>query len=731
LERFRREASAASALNHPNICTIHDVGEHEGRHFIVMEMLEGRTLKQRIAEGSASPGEVLDVALQVIDALDAAHAKRIIHRDIKPANIFLTHQKQVKVLDFGLAKLLPQPHAADATGDTTTAPDLTDTSTGVTLGTVHYMSPEQALGLELDPRSDLFSFGVVLYELATGSLPFPGNTLASIVDAILHRSPVPPLRLNPNLPPLLEAFILKSVEKDRALRYQRAPELRSDLRRLKRDIEQSFAAHAPPRGPRGRAPGDGRIRSLAVLPFESFSNEPGDELFVVGLLNALLADLTRLQDIRIASRTSVLKYRGSSRSLAEIAEELDVDAVMEGSVLRSGDRVRVTAELVHAAFDRPVWAQSYDRQLADIFSLQTELAAAVCGEVQAKLTAAAPAPGDSAAPSVSAEAREHYLRGQFLREKGTEEGLRGGIARIEKALALEPRFAPGHVALAEAYNRMGFLGILPGHFAYTHAKSAAIRALQLDDSLAEAHAAVANTRMQFGWRWSVAEAELLRAFELQPSCGLAHHVYANLLAAGGKVVEASEHMRSALEASPLSCAANVDYALFLSFAQDYGKALSHLQETIELFPESDMAYAYRARILVHRRNDAAALSDVETAMRLSGSRRRFLCELGHALASLGRESEALRVLDEVTAESKRGYIPAYNIAAVCAALGATDRAFAWLEDALQERYGGSIFLQVDPRLARLRRDPRFAALLQRMKLAESPAVAAATAGKAR
>jgi TolB-like protein/tetratricopeptide (TPR) repeat protein len=495
---------------------------------------------------------------------------------------------------------------------------------------------------------------------------------------------------------------------------------------LKRDLEHTATAPRP-RTESRRAPGDGRIRAVAVLPFESFSSDPADEFFALGLLEALIACLTRMESLRIASRTTVLKYKGTSRSVGDVAEELDVDAVLEGSVLRSGDRVRVSAELVHAVFDRPVWAQSYDRTLTDVFALQSELAQTISAEVQGKL-APAQVTGDAPAPApVPSEAKHHYLRGEYLRDRTTEEGLKSGISHLEKAVALEPAYALAYVGLAESYNRMGFLGVLPGHFAYPHAKNAAIKARQLDESLADAHAALANTRMQFGWRWSLAEAELQRAFELQPDCSSAHHVSANLLAARGRLAEAREEMLRAKELNPLSCALNVDLALHCYLAQDYEKALAQLQDTLELFPESDIAHIYRARIFAHRGNEAAALADLQAAMALSRSRKRFLCELGHAYATLGRESEALEVMDELVMESKRSYVPTYNIAVLSVALGAIDRAFACLEDALDERNGGMLFLNVDPRFALLRRDARFSGLLQRMKLSDVAAGVPASA----
>ncbi len=380
LDRFHREARAASALNHPNICTIHDIDEYKGQQFMVMELLEGQTLKHHIGGKPLQAEQVLELGVQIADALEAAHAKGIVHRDIKPANIFVTPRGQVKVLDFGLAKLAPQSQrVGEAMGasasDTCLTLDEALTSPGTFLGTVAYTSPEQVRGEEVDARSDLFSFGLVLYEMATGQLAFTGNTSGVILEAILNKAPASPLHLNSKLPPKLEEVINKALEKDPKFRSQTASELRADLQRLKRDTDSGLAAALlasdtrPPAGARrGRKARPGRIKALAVLPLENLSGDPEQEYFADGMTEALITDLAQIRALRVISRTSTMQYKGAKKALLEVARELNVDAVVEGSVLRSGDRVRITADLIHAATDQHLWAKSYERDLRDILS---------------------------------------------------------------------------------------------------------------------------------------------------------------------------------------------------------------------------------------------------------------------------------------------------------------------------------------------------------------------------
>jgi TolB-like protein/Tfp pilus assembly protein PilF len=746
LERFKREARAAAALNHPNICTIYEIGEHEGQPFLVMELLEGETLEQRVSVKPLKVNEILELAIPIALALEAAHTKGIVHRDIKPANIFITQEGGVKILDFGLAKV------ARAGGLSTVGGMSTEslTAPGVVAGTVQYMSPEQALGEPVDARTDLFSFGSVLFEMATGRVPFAGSTLGETIAHILHSQPEAMARLNSEVPAELERITRKCLEKKPQERYQSAKELRVDLQRLKRDTESARvgAGLAPPPGvqqaaplhwrrlvvaatgvlaavlgvllglnvaglrdrllPKATAP---RIESLAVLPLENLMGDPQQEYFVDGMTEELIADLSQVSALRVISRTSVMQYKGTKKSMPEIARELKVDGVIEGSVLRSGHQVRITAQLIQAATDTHLWAQSYKRDLRDVLALQEEVARAIAGEVRVKLTPQEHTRLARARP-VNPEAYEAYLKGKFYLNKMTPEGYEKGLAYMQQAIDKDPASPLPYAGLALSYSIIGHERDV---HAFERAKAAARKAEGLGEPPAEMYSALAMTKLYWDWDYAGAEKDLRRAMELNPSLGEAHRDYSWYLFLIGHRDEALAEMKRAQEVEPLTPLFAADRGWQYWWAGQNDKAIEEARKSLELDPNFNEGLYVLGVMYAEKGMYAEAIAAHQKVGAVDPDWR---WGLARTYAQAGRKDEARRVLAKFLGEKPKptGAWAGWFLAEIYAALGEKDEAFRWLEAAYRERHSFLPWLADNPAYAPLRSDPRFQDLVRRMNL---------------
>jgi serine/threonine-protein kinase len=698
IDRFQREAMAISALNHPNIATIHDLDEANQKKFLVLEYIPGGTLKQKIQNLSSSGQELslgllVDYGIQIAEGLAHAHKHGIIHRDIKSDNMMLTEEGKVKITDFGIAMI----HGS-----------MEHTEDGSTLGTAAYMSPEQIFGVEQDYRSDLFSFGIILYELASGKFPFRGEHQAALGYSIVNEDPIPLESVRPGIPRTIQNVIYRCLEKDKIKRYQKAEEIVNELREFQQESSTDQTI------PRVKATVGTAGKSIAVLPFVNMSPDRENEYFSDGMTEEILNALGKIEGLRVASRTSSFAFKGKEQDIRKIGEQLNVNIILEGSVRKSGNKLRITAQLINVEEGYHIWSEKYDRKLEDIFEIQDEITRAIVDMLKIKLMLD-PAATLNKRYTDNLEAYTLYLKGRYFCNLRTTDGLNQGIQYFEQAIDKDPKYAKAHGGLADAYLLLGIYGEIPPNESMPKAKAAAMKALEMDATLAEPHTSLGCIRAVYDWDFPGAEIEFKRSIELDPGYPTSHHWYAiNCLAPLGRMEEAITELEIAQKLDPLSLIINASLGLQFYYARRFDEAIEQFRITLEMDPNFAMAHFFLAETYIQRKSFPEAIAAIQKAISLYGGSVNMSAMLGYVFARSGRKEEAQKKLDNLNDRSNQQYVSAYDRAVVCTGLGNNDQAFEWLEKAFQERSYLLVYLKVDPVLDSLRTDPRFDAILKKM-----------------
>jgi eukaryotic-like serine/threonine-protein kinase len=741
-ERVLQEARTISALNHPNICTIYEVGEEEGRPYLAMEFVEGHSLSLDIISGGMATDVVVRNGMQLADALAHAHERGIVHRDLKSGNVWVTPSGRLKVLDFGLSKRMEQK----VSEETTKFDQGWDDQHSIT-GTLPYMAPELLRGEEADARGDVWALGVVLYEMAAGRRPFRGGTAYELSASILREAPP---AISPMLPPVLQSVIDKCLDKDPTQRYRSGGEVRAALEaaatasRSQRIPVEALAVHeeeqraarmrrrlwygvgvfaivvlaigallwkaAKPRGRASAVPG--AIQSLAVLPLENLSGDPSQDYFSDGMTDALITELSHIRKLRVISRTSVMQYKGTQKSLEDIARDLNVDAVVEGSVVRANGRVRISAKLIQTSIEQTLWGASYERDFTDVLGLQSDVATAIARGIQVELSA--PEASQLANRRVVVpQAYEAYLKGRFEAEKRTREGIQAAVGYYHDAISLDPTYAAAYAGLADGLLNTSTYQIRPPAEVIPEAKEAAQKALQLDDRLAEAHASLAAIRF-YHLEWEGVESEFQRAIALNPGYATAMHWYALTLAATGRREESITEIKLAREIDPRSLIINANVGWCYYLAGDADRAIEEARNTLRMDPGFVVAHGYLGQAFIEKKMYDQAIEEFRKMVSLAPGDMSHKADLGGAYARAGKDEQAQEILQEFLHAPSGAYISPYTWAMLYAGMEKKAETLGWLEKAFAERNARLVNVAVHPQFAFLRGDARFEDLLVRM-----------------
>jgi serine/threonine protein kinase/tetratricopeptide (TPR) repeat protein len=735
--RFRREALTLSHLNHPGIAVVHDFDSENGVDFLTMEYVEGETLAAKTATGPLAEAEIINLGTQIAEALEEAHERQIIHRDLKPANVMVTAKGRAKVLDFGLAKMV-RPREVDAA-----TASLAESQPGLVVGTVPYMAPEQLQGKVVDSRADIYALGAILYEMATGQRPFPEKQSTPLIASILTEPPQPPRELNGQVSPGLEAIILKALEKDPDQRYQSARDVLRDLAGLSVPVSVFGALRRTATrrrmltidvavglvltvalliglnvaGLRDRltgGPSAPKIKSLAVMPLANLSGDPQQEYFADGMTEELITNLAKISSLKVISRTSIMQYKGTKKPLPQIAKELNVDALIEGSVIREGSQVRITAKLIQATTDKNLWAESYQRDLRSVLALQSEIASAIAAKVRAAVTPAVRTRLASAR-LVNPEAYEAYLKGMQRFYKVAPQDLDAALEYFELALKKDPDYAPAYAGIAGVWAVRSMAGWSTPGQAGPKAKAAALKAAELDSTLAQAHYSLAVVKGFYEWDWAGADVEFKRAIDLNPNYPDTRAAYSSYLMIVKRPEEAIPQIQRALELDPLNPLFPAQYATDLELAGRYDEAMAQSRKALRTSPENPFLHWELSSLLSHK----AKFEESVAEMKAYYARDREVQEaLTQGYAQSGYRGAMKRAADTLAARGRKTYVLPCDVAALYLWAGEKDQALEWLEKAFEVRDPNLPFVNLMLVFESLRNTPRFQALLRRMNLPE-------------